>query len=74
MTICVITGKSWMSGNRVSHSNIKTKRKINANIQKRRIFDVKRGCFVRVSVSASGLRNLNKKSISFCLNKFGNNF
>lgn len=64
MAICSITGKSWMNGNRVSHSNIKTKRKVSANIQRKRIFDVETGRWVRVRLSTRALRTLNLKSLS----------
>ena len=71
MAICNLSGKSWMNGNRVSHSNIKTKRKLSANIQKKRIFDVESGCFIRVSLSTRALRTLNKKSLAACLSQIG---
>lgn len=64
MAICSITGKSWMNGNRVSHSNIKTHRKVSANIQKKRIFDVETGRWVRVRLSTRAIRTLNIKSFS----------
>jgi large subunit ribosomal protein L28 len=67
MAVCTLTGKSWMNGNRVSHSNIKTKRKVKANVQSKRIFDVETGRFVRVKLSTRALRTLNKKSLSACL-------
>ncbi|MEN9405877.1 MAG: ribosomal protein [Bacillota bacterium] len=34
---CYITGKTGRAGNNVSHSNRKTKRRFNANVQKVRI-------------------------------------
>lgn len=64
MAICSITGKSWMNGNRVSHSNIKTGRKLSANIQKKRVFDVETGRWVRVRLSTRALKTLNHKSLS----------
>lgn len=64
MAICSITGKSWMNGNRVSHSNIKTKRKVSANIQRKRIYDVETGKWVRVRISTRALRTLNLKPLS----------
>ncbi|MBL4818890.1 MAG: 50S ribosomal protein L28 [Deltaproteobacteria bacterium] len=69
MAVCTLTGKSWMNGNRVSHSNIKTKRKLKANVQNKRIFDVETGRYVRVKISTRALRTLNKKSLSACLAK-----
>ena len=32
--VCSVCGKGKMSGNNVSHSNLKTKRTMNANVQK----------------------------------------
>lgn len=32
--VCSVCGKGKMSGNNVSHSNLKTKRSLNANVQK----------------------------------------
>ena len=64
MAKCSITGKSWMGGNRVSHSNIKTHRKVSANIQKKRIFDVESGRWVKLRLSTRALRTLNLKSLS----------
>lgn len=35
--VCAICGKGKMSGHKVSHSNIKTNRTYNANVQKKNI-------------------------------------
>jgi len=64
MAICKLTGKSWMNGNRVSHSNIKTKHRLKANIQKKRVYDIETGRFVTVRLSTRALKTLNKKSLS----------
>jgi len=69
MAVCVITGKSWMNGNRVSHSNIKTKRKVKANIQKKRIFDVETGRFVTLKLSTRAIKTLSRKPLSEVLKK-----
>jgi len=67
MAVCSITQKSYMTGHKVSHSNIKTKRKTFANIQKKRIFDPETGRFITLKISTRALRTLNKKSLSqFC--------
>lgn len=63
MAICKLTGKSWMNGNRISHSNIKTKRRVKANVQSKRIYDVETGRFVRVRLSTRALKTLNHKSL-----------
>jgi large subunit ribosomal protein L28 len=57
---CVITKKSSTVGNNVSHSNRKTKRRIYANLQKRRLFNPATGNYVTVTISAQGLRTLAK--------------
>ncbi len=64
MAICAITGKRWMNGNKVSHSNIKSPKRAKPNIQNKRIFDVETGRWVRLKVSAKGLKVLNKKGLA----------
>ncbi|MDA7744655.1 50S ribosomal protein L28 [bacterium] len=67
MRICQITGKSALTGNHVSHSNHKTKRRFNVNLQKKRFFIPEEDRWVELKVSAAGIRNINKKGISACL-------
>ncbi len=64
MAKCDISGKQFMNGHKVSHSNIKTKKKWQPNIQSKRVFDTETGRFIRVNISTSALRTLNKKSLS----------
>ena len=63
MAVCQITGKRWMNGSKISHSNIKSPKRFNANIQSKRVFDVESGRWVRLKVSAKGLKVLNKKGL-----------
>ncbi len=63
MAICKLTGKSWMNANRISHSNIKTKRRVKANIQSKRVYDIETGRFVRIRLSTRALKTLNHKSL-----------
>ena len=63
MATCNLTGKRWMNGNKISHSNIKTHKKRHANIQSKRVFDVESGRWIRVSLSTRALKTLNKKSL-----------
>ena len=63
MAICAVTGKRWMNGSKVSHSNIKSPKRFQANIQSKRIFDVESGRWVRLKISARGLKVLNKKGL-----------
>lgn len=69
MAICALTNKKQMSGHRVSHSNIKTKRVTKPNIQKKRVFDIDTGKFVRLALSTRALRTLNKQSLSAMIKK-----
>ena len=63
MARCELTGKKWMNGHKVSHSNIKKKKKWGVNIQTKRVFDVETGRWVRLKISTSALKTLNKKSL-----------
>jgi large subunit ribosomal protein L28 len=57
--VCDITGKKVMSGHTVSHSNIKTKRKFNPNLQRKRFFVPEENRWVELRVSTSA--NFNSK-------------
>ena len=65
--ICEITGKKVMVGNRVSHSNIKTKRKFYPNLQTKRFYIPEEDKWITLKVSADGLRTINKKGITAAL-------
>lgn len=58
--ICAVTGKTPLTGNNVSHSNIKTKRRQMPNLQKRLIVNPATGKKERVLISTRGLRTLMK--------------
>jgi len=60
---CSLTGKKPLVGNRVSHSNRKTKRRQLPNIQDKRIFVPELGRAVRVRVSTRALRTIDKKGL-----------
>ncbi|KAA6311767.1 50S ribosomal protein L28 [termite gut metagenome] len=67
--ICQITGKKAMIGNNVSHSKRKTKRIFNVNIFKKKFYYVEQDCWIRLHLSASGLRTINKKGLDAALNE-----
>jgi large subunit ribosomal protein L28 len=67
MAVCAITGKRWMNGSKVSHSNIKSPKRFHPNIQAKRVWDVDSGRWVRVKISARGLKILNKKGLAEAL-------
>jgi large subunit ribosomal protein L28 len=58
-----ITGKRRMKGNHVSHSNIKTKRWQNVNVQERRLWVPELGKFVRLNVTTRDIRSIDKKGL-----------
>ncbi len=65
--ICELTGKKAIVGNKVSHSNVKTLRKFNPNLFKKKFFIPETGEWIVLKVSASALRTINKKGITACL-------
>ena len=62
--VCQITGKKVVSGNNVSHSNKKTKRKFYPNLQTKKFYIPEEDKWVTLKVSTSALRNIDKKGIS----------
>ncbi|MDD5782271.1 MAG: 50S ribosomal protein L28 [Muribaculaceae bacterium] len=58
--ICQITGKKAMTGNNVSHSKRRTKRKFNVNLFTKKFFWVEQQTWISLTISASGLRTINK--------------
>lgn len=60
---CDLTGKGPMSGNHVSHSNRKTKRKFYPNLQKKTFYIPQVDKWVELKVSAKALRTIDKKGI-----------
>jgi len=58
--ICQITGRVPRVGNNVSHSNTKTKRMFNPNLQKKKFFFEEENRWVVLKVSAAGMRTINK--------------
>ena len=58
--ICQITGKKAMTGNNVSHSKRRTKRKFNVNLFTKKFFWVEQQSWISLTISASGLRTINK--------------
>ena len=61
--VCQITGKATAVGNKVSHSNIKTKRRFLPNLHNKRFWLESEQRFVRLRVSANGLRTIDKLGV-----------
>jgi large subunit ribosomal protein L28 len=61
--VCQVTGKRPISGNSVSHSNIKTKRRFLPNLQNKRFFLAEENKWISLKVSSEGLRTINKNGL-----------
>ena len=66
--VCDLTGKKAMSGNNVSHSKRKTKRRFYPNLQTKKFYLTDQDEWITLKVSTSALKTINKKGISACLN------
>lgn len=62
--VCELTGKKAITGNNVSFSNKKNKRKFNVNLAKKRFYIPEEDKWITLRVSTSALKNINKKGIS----------
>ena len=67
--ICQVTGVKPMSGQNVSHANNKTKRRFLPNLHSHRFWLESEKRFVRLVVSARGLRIIDKLGIETVLQK-----
>ena len=67
--VCPITGKRTVTGNNVSHTNNKTRRRWEPNLQRKRIWIPSENRFVRMRVSARGLRTIQKLGVEAALLK-----
>jgi large subunit ribosomal protein L28 len=61
--VCQVTGKRPMSGNNVSHANNKTRRRFNPNLHYHRFWVEGEKRYVRLRVSAAGMRVIDKQGI-----------
>ncbi len=67
--VCQLTGKRPITGNNVSHSNRKTKRRFLPNLQKKRFYIPELDKWVTLKVSTSAMRTINKLGIYNYLKK-----
>ena len=65
--VCQVTGKGPLSGNNVSHSNVKTRRRFLPNIHHHRFWVESENRWVRLRVSCKGIRIIDKKGIDAVL-------
>jgi large subunit ribosomal protein L28 len=60
---CQLTGKKPMTGHKVSHSNVKTKRRFLPNLQKKKFYIPETDQWIQMNVSTSAIRNIDKLGI-----------
>ena len=65
--VCQVTGKGPMVGNNVSHANNKTKRRFLPNLQQRRLWVESEQRYVRLRVTAAGLRKIDTLGVEAVL-------
>jgi large subunit ribosomal protein L28 len=61
--VCQLTGKSPSAGKSISHSNRKTNRRFEINIQDKRFWLPSENRFVRLRLSAKGIKTVAKNGI-----------
>jgi large subunit ribosomal protein L28 len=65
--VCEVSGKKTMFGHTVSHSNRKSNRRFQPNLQKKRFFIPEENRWVELKISTSALRTINKNGITAVL-------
>lgn len=61
--VCEVTGKRPITGNNVSHSNRKTRRRFLPNLFKKRFYVPETGKWITLKVSSQALRTIDKMGI-----------
>ncbi len=62
--VCQITGKKPIGGHKVSHSNIKTKRRFLPNLQTKRFYFAEEDRWITIKLSTQALRTINKNGLA----------
>lgn len=58
--VCELSGKRPMKGHKVSHSNVKTKRRFLPNLHTKKFYIPETDQWITLKVSSYALRNINK--------------
>lgn len=61
--VCQVTGRKPAFGNRISHSNRRTRRRFDPNIQSKRYWLPTEGRHVRLRVSTKGMKIIDARGI-----------
>ena len=65
--VCQVTGKRPVAGNNVSHAKNRTRRRFLPNLHSKRFWVESENRFVKLRVSAKGMRIIDKKGIDVVL-------
>ena len=61
--VCQVTGKTPIVGNKVSHSNIKTKRRFLPNLQKKKFYFAEEDKWITLKFITDAMRTINKNGL-----------
>jgi large subunit ribosomal protein L28 len=61
--VCQVTGKRPITGNTVSQSNIKTRRRFLPNLQKKRYFLAEEDKWITLKLSTEAIRTISKNGL-----------
>jgi large subunit ribosomal protein L28 len=61
--VCQVTGKKPIGGHKVSHSNVKTKRRFLPNLQTKRFYLPEEDKWITLKVSTEAIRTINKRGL-----------
>lgn len=62
--VCDVTGKKPLTGHKVSHSNIKSKKRFLPNLQTKRYFLAEENRWITLKVSGDAIRTINKRGLT----------
>lgn len=65
--VCIVTGKRPATGNNVSHAQNKTRRRFLPNLHTHRFWVENENKYIKLKVSAKGMRIIDKKGIDAVL-------
>ncbi len=62
--VCQVTGKKALVGNKVSHSNRRSKKRYEINLRSKRFWFEEENRWVRLRVTARGMKEIDKRGLS----------
>ena len=65
--VCIVTGKRPATGNNVSHAMNRTRRRFLPNLHTHRFWVEAENKFIKLKVSAKGMRTIDKKGVDMVL-------